>query len=157
MLCGTRWLHRSLIRSRAGKASISWSREARKAAQSAVRRMTMRGAAYGEAWNFILTRNYLVFKLKGFEVSIQWLVCITLLGLIAFLCGAANENNAGMWVTAVFYQIVKDDLENAASFMSINSHPLFHTYWPLLRVLAIQHLNNYLTFKCSINYLFYSL
>ena len=55
----------------------------------------MRGAVYGKAWNFTLTRNDLVFKLKGFEVSIQLLVCITLLGLIAFLCGAANEKNAG--------------------------------------------------------------
>ena len=95
MLCGTKWLHQSLIHSCAGKESISWNKEARRAAQSVARRMSMRGAVYGKAWKFTLTRNDLVFKLKGFEVSIRLLVCITLLGLIAFLCGAANEKNAG--------------------------------------------------------------
>lgn len=38
----------------------------------------MRGVVYGEAWKFMLTRSDPVFKLKGFEVSSQLLVCIAL-------------------------------------------------------------------------------
>lgn len=39
---------------------------------------------HGEAWKLTLTRNGVVFKLEGFESSIQLLLCVTLLGFIAF-------------------------------------------------------------------------
>lgn len=43
----------------------------------------------------MLTRNGFPVRFKSFEVSIQLLACITLLGLIAFLRGAANEKMLG--------------------------------------------------------------
>lgn len=46
--------------------------------KSFARGMSVRGVVYGEAWKFMLTRSDLVFKLKGFEVSSQLLVCIAL-------------------------------------------------------------------------------
>lgn len=90
MRCGTRWLHRSLIHRDAGKEPISWSKETGRAEKLAARGILMRGVVHGEAWKFTLAGNGFIFKSKGFESSIQLLVCMTLLGFIAFLCGATN-------------------------------------------------------------------
>lgn len=47
---------------------------------SQLQEVLMRGVVHGEACKFTLARNGVAFKLKGFEPSIQLLVCMTLLG-----------------------------------------------------------------------------
>lgn len=52
--------------------------------------MSMKGVVQGEPLKLMMTRSDFLFRLKSFEVSIQLLAYITLLGLIAFLYEAAS-------------------------------------------------------------------
>lgn len=72
-----------MIHNDAGKEPTSWSKETGRAEQSIARGALMRGVVHGKAWKSTLTRNGVVFKLKGFESIILLLVCMTLLGFIA--------------------------------------------------------------------------
>lgn len=72
------------MQSDTGKEPTSRSKETGRAEQTAARGVLMRGGVHGEAWKLTLTRNGVVFKLEGFESSIQLLLRVTLLGFIAF-------------------------------------------------------------------------